>query len=91
MSKRQKVQVTEVNQLGGALNVGTAHTFKLHNVGTVPTFKMHNVGTVPTFEMDNVGTVPTYKTHNIGTELSYVTLSTTIKFNSNKSNLIMIL
>ena len=41
--------------------------------------------------MHNVGPVPTNKTHNIGTELSYATLGTTIKFNSNKSNLIIIL
>ena len=65
----------------------------MHNVGTVPTptFKLHIVGTVPIYEMHNVGTVPTYKTHNIGTELSYATLGTTIKFNSIKSNLIIIL
>ena len=87
MSKRQIVQVIEVDQLGGT----KVPTIKMHNIGTVPTFKMHNVGTVSTFKMHNVGTVPTYKTHNIGTELSYATLGTTIKLNSMKSNLIKLL
>ena len=61
-SKRQIVDIIQVDQLGG-----TVPTFKMHNVGTVPTFKMHNIGTVPTYKMHNVGTVPTFKMHNVGT------------------------
>ena len=52
---------------------------------------MHNKGTVPTYEMHKVRTVPLYKTRNLGTKLSYATIGTTIKFNSIKSNLIIIL
>ena len=49
---------------------------------------MQNVGTVPTYKTHIVGTIPTYKMHNIGTKLSYATLSTIIKFNSIKLDLI---
>ena len=61
LSKRQIVEVIEVDQLGG-----TVPTFKMHNVGTVPTNKMRYVVTVSTFKMHYGGTVPTNKTHNIG-------------------------
>ena len=76
-SKRQIMEVIEVDHVEEGLNVGI-----------VPISKMYNIGTVPTYKTHNVGTVPTYKTHNLGTELSYAALGTTIKLIAVKFNLI---